>query len=71
MMAYSMANSKHKHGVCRGREQSRIGILIRLRMAVFHFPYIRVLYSMLTDVTAAPFPDMPSDVVGYPNYASL
>ena len=30
MMAYSMANSKHKHGECRGREHSRIGILIRL-----------------------------------------
>ena len=30
MIAYSMANSKHKHGECMGREQSRIGIIIRL-----------------------------------------
>ena len=29
MMPYSMADSKHKHGECRGREQGRIGILIR------------------------------------------
>ena len=30
MMTYSMANSKHKHGECMGREQSRIGIIIWL-----------------------------------------
>ena len=30
LMDYSMAYSKHKHGECRGMEQRRIGILIRL-----------------------------------------
>ena len=41
MMAYSMANSKHKHGECRGREQSRIGILIRLiKNGRISFPFI-------------------------------
>ena len=29
-MLNSIANSKHKHGECRGREQNRIGFLIQL-----------------------------------------
>ena len=40
-MAYSMANTKHKHGECMGREQSRIGILIRLfKNGRIFFPFI-------------------------------
>ena len=39
MIPYSMANSKHKHGECREREQSHTGILIRPFRILFHFIY--------------------------------
>ena len=39
VMAHSMAYRKHMPGECMGREQSRIGIIIRLiNSSVFHFP---------------------------------
>ena len=52
MMAYSMANSKHKHGECRGREQSRIGILIRLiKNSCIVFPFISPTYTCMSICT--------------------
>ena len=41
MIAYSMANSKHKHVECRVRAQSRISILIQLiKTGRISFPFI-------------------------------
>ena len=46
VIAYSMAHSKHEHEECRVREQSRIGILIRLiKNDRISFPFISTTWS--------------------------